>query len=324
MCKTRKHLTLDQRYAISALKANNKSINFIAKELNISKGTVSKELKRNSNNGVYNPSQAQNFAEDRRTKASQIVHVMTEQMQKLVITLLKEYLSPEQISGKLKKDGILISHESIYKMIWKDKRNGGTLYKYLRHGGKKYNKRKGKTAGRGLIPNRVDIKERDAIVEEKSRIGDLEADLVIGKNHQGAIVTLVDRYSKIAFFMLVPNKTKEVVTQAIICMLIGIKDHIHTITFDNGKEFAGHEDIAKALNVKCYFATPYHSWERGLNEHTNGHLRQFVPKKTDFRKLTHEDIEKYENLINNRPRKILKYKTPSEVFQKALGVSFQG
>jgi IS30 family transposase len=155
---------------------------------------------------------------------------------------------------------------------------------------------------------------RDSIVETKSRIGDWEADTVIGANHKGAIVTLVDRCSKKTLLKKVPNKTKEVVTKAIIDLLLPYKDKVHTITFDNGGEFADHKIIAKTLDAQCYFATPYASWERGLNEHTNGLLRQFIPKKTEFTTITDEDIAKYQNLLDNRPRKILQFNTPIAVF----------
>lgn len=240
-----------------------------------------------------------------------------------MILALGKYFSPVQISGALKKEGIYISHETIYQFIWKDKKKGGGLFKFLRHKGKKYQKRGAINAGRGMIPGRVDISLRDAIVETKSRIGDWEADTIIGAGHKGAIVSLVERKSKISLFMLVPDKTKESVTKAIIQMLGPYKDQVLTITFDNGKEFADHRIISKALNTKCYFARPYHSWERGLNEHTNGLLRQFVPKKTDFGILRQKDIVKYQNLINSRPRKILNFNTPIQEFFESVGVALR-
>ncbi len=167
---------------------------------------------------------------------------------------------------------------------------------------------------RGHIPDRVDISERDKIVDSKLRIGDWEGDTLIGANQKGAIVSLVERKSKIALFKLVRNKSKEAVTAAIVEMLKPYKKKVLTITFDNCGEFAGYKIISKALAAKCYFARPYCSWERSLNEHTNGLLRQFVPKKTMFDTLLHEDIEKYQNLINNRPRKVLDFNTPIDVF----------
>jgi IS30 family transposase len=224
---------------------------------------------------------------ERKVNAASVPKVMTLELQAIIRSKLELLWSPVQISGRLKSDNIAsVSHESIYKMVWKAKKNGDELYKFLRHSGKKYNKRSGKNSGRGLIPNRVDIELRDKIVEEKSRIGDWEADTVIGSNHKGAIVTLVDRMSKFSLFTLVPDKTKESVTPAIEKSLQGMKQNVQTITFDNGKEFAGHQELSRSLETLCFFAKPYHSWERGLNEHTNGLLRQFVPKKSDFGQLS--------------------------------------
>ncbi len=313
MCKKYTHLTLEERCLIYGLKSNSYSIRSIAKHLNVSPSTISRELRRNNRPGGYRPSIAHNRYKRRKSK-SVPPRAVTSEIRAKIIYGLTQYHSPEQISGSLKIKGIKISHESIYQFIWNDKKYGGELYRKLRHSGKKYNKRNGKNAGRWKIPGRVDIADRDPIVETKSRIGDWEADTVIGKNHKEAIVTLVDRHSKKALLKKVQSRTKEAVTKAIIELLLPYKDKVHTITFDNGGEFADHGIIAERLNAKCYFARPYHSWERGLNEHTNGLLRQFIPKKTDFTKITDEDIAKYQHLLDNRPRKILQFKTPITVF----------
>lgn len=321
-CIKHKHLTLDQRCRIFGLKASNFSMRKIAAELQISPSTVSREIARNSNKDKeYAPAMADAYYLERRRK-NKATRVLTPNMRGKIKAGLAKYFSPVQISGSLKKEGIKISHESIYKYIWRDKKDGGLLFTYLRHKGKKYNKRSSINAGRGMIPGRVDISERDPIVETKSRIGDWEADTVIGAGHQGAIVTIVERKSKMSFFALVADKTKESVTKAIIKMLEPHKDNVLTITYDNGKEFADHQIIADKLDAKCYFAKPYHSWERGLNEHTNGLLRQFVPKGTDFTKLTQNEIAKYQDLINNRPRKILNFNTPMEMFLNLTSVAF--
>lgn len=313
MCKKYTHLTLEERCIIYGLKSNNNSIRSIAKHLNVSPSTISRELKRNKRTGGYKPHLADNKYNRRKSK-SVSPRAITSKVRAKIIYGLSQYHSPEQISGFLKLEGISISHESIYNFVWNDKKDGGELYRYLRRSGKKYNKRSGKNSNRGLIPGRIDISERDPIVETKSRIGDWEADTIIGANQKGAIVTLVDRHSKKTLLKKVPNRTKEEVTRAIIDLLLPYKDKVHTITFDNGKEFTDHKIIAEILDAKCYFATPYSSWERGLNEHTNGLLRQFIPKKTDFTTVTDEDIAKYQNLLDNRPRKILQFNTPISVF----------
>jgi IS30 family transposase len=323
MFKKHKHLTQDERWHIFMLKGNGISLRSIARSLDRDPSVISRELKRNSNDCYYRPTKAHNQYLQRRLDAASKARSITIEIQEIIRSKLKLFWSPEQISGRLKTDGIAsVSHESIYKMVWKAKKNGDELYKFLRHSGKKYNKRSGKNSGRGLIPNRVDIELRDKIVEEKSRIGDWEGDTVIGANHKGAIVTLVDRMSKFSLFTLVPDKTKESVTQAIEKSLKGMKQNVQTITFDNGKEFAGHQDISISLNALCFFAKPYHSWERGLNEHTNGLLRQFVPKKSDFSQFSQEDIDFAQNSLNNRPRKVLNYQTPAEIFFKHGSVAF--
>jgi len=317
------HLTLNERCLIFGLKSSNFSLRRIARQLSVNVSTVSRELSRNSDScGNYSPSIAESCYR-RRRKNFMIARGLTSDVRAKIISGLIKYFSPVQISGSLKKEGSSISHETIYKFIWQDKRDGGRLFERLRRKGKKYNKRGSVNAGRGLIPNRVDISERDPIVETKSRVGDWEADTIIGADHKGAIVSLVDRKTKFALFKLVPDKTMESVTKAILNMMKPIKDKVLTITFDNGKEFASHAVIAKELDTKCYFARPYHSWERGLNEHTNGLMRQFVPKKTDFTTLRDEDVATYQDLINNRPRKVLDFNTPTEMFLNPDTVAFR-
>lgn len=313
MCKKYTHLTLEERCIIYGLKSTNNSIRKIAESIGVSPSTVSRELSRNKRTGGYKPNLAHNKYKRRKSK-SVCARAITPEIRAKIIYGLSQYHSPEQISGSLKLQSINISHESIYNFIWNDKKDGGELYRYLRRSGKKYNKRSGTNSSRSLIPDRVDIIQRDPIVETKSRVGDWEADTVIGANQKGAIVTLVDRCSKKTLLKKVPNRTKELVTKAILDLLLPYKNKVHTITFDNGMEFADHKIIAKTLDAKCYFATPYHSWERGLNEHTNGLLRQFIPKKTDFTTVTDENIAKYQNLLDNRPRKILQFNTPIQVF----------
>ena len=317
------HLTQWQRCLIFILKASNFSLRSIAKEIAVNVSTVSRELSRNMFKEGYDPSYAELCYRKRRQDSKYLAYLWTPEIRAKVKHGLSQYCSPDQIVGALEKQGISINHETIYQYIWQDKKQGGTLHRYLRRRGKKYKKRGSKYAGRGYIPGRVDIEERPKIVETKSRIGDWEGDTIIGAGRKGAIVTLVDRCSKIALFKKVENNTSELVTKAVVEMLKPIKKQVHTITFDNGREFSGHQTIGRILKAKCYFAKPYHSWERGLNEHTNGLLRQFIPKKTNFKYVTDEDIAKYQNLINNRPRKILNYNTPIEVFTSIQTVALR-
>ncbi len=313
------HLSYENRCQIHALMKSGTSYSSIAKHLSVHRSTISRELRRNKGKRGYRYEQAHKLSVDRSRSSRSTLRKITSKIISIIEEKLCNYQwSPEQISGWFKANmKTSVSHEWIYKYVWKNKRLEGFLYKHLRHNGKKYNKRKGKTAGRGLIPNRVDIDKRPKIVEEKSRIGDWEIDTIIGKNHVGAIVSMVDRASKYAKLVLVKSKKSQLVTEAIQRALQPINDVVHTLTADNGKEFAMHEKIADSLEASVYFAKPYHSWERGLNEHTNGLVRQYFPKKTRFDTITEEDVQNVENLLNSRPRKVLKFKTPLEAFKRA-------
>jgi len=214
-----------------------------------------------------------------------------------------------------KPTGVRVSHERIYQHVWQNKRQGGKLYAHLRiANGKKRRKRYGKKDWRGKIPGRVGIEERPGIVERKERVGDWEADLVSGAHHRGFLVTLVERKSKFTVIGHVAKKTAEAVSAEVIRLLSRLRRWVYTITYDNGREFAGHGGINQALDCQSYFAIPYHSWERGLNENTNGLIRQYFPKGSDLRRVAPDDIDFVQNRLNSRPRKTLDYRTPEEVF----------
>ena len=312
-----RHLTQEQRSQIQALKSMGHSQKDISIELEVSPSTICRELKRNKGLRGYRYKQAHNLAINRRINASLRPKKMVPPIVKFIENkLLYEQWSPEQISGVLAANNHPISHTRIYQHVLSDKLSGGVLYKNLRHKGKKYNYKGGKKAGRGCIPNRKDISKRPKIVESKRRLGDWEADTIIGAKHKGAIVSLVDRKSKYTLLKLLPNATAVEVTNAIIKMFRK-KAFLpaRTITYDNGKEFSKHEKISVALDVDCYFATPYHSWERGLNEHTNGLVRQYLPKGSKFLEIKEKVVSDIQEKINNRPRKVLNYRTPLEVLQ---------
>ncbi len=195
----------------------------------------------------------------------------------------------------------------------KNKRQGGDLYKHLRHQHKKYRKRYGSPKRQGSIRKRRFINERPSIVDEKSRIGDWEIDTIIGKNHKQAIVSIVERKSKFTLLAKVSHKTAAKVTQATVDLLKPHGENILTITGDNGSEFAYHEQISKELGTDFYFAHPYSSWERGLNENTNGLVRQYVKKGSSLCSVTDDTLHVIMNKLNTRPRKSLDYFTPLEV-----------
>jgi IS30 family transposase len=242
----------------------------------------------------------------------------TETITKIENWLISTQASPEQIAGRLKVEGYknAVSNETIYTHIWNDKRRGGALYKHLRHSGKKRYKRSSGKAGRGCIPGRIDIAERRKEVEEKVRIGDWEGDTILAKDNAGAIVSMVDRASKLTKLRVVKGRKAAAVTEAIFDIFIPIIDLVKTITLDNGKEFSQQMLISKTLDAGIYFARPYHSWERGLNEHTNGLVRQYLPKSSRFTELTPEKLQEIEDKLNDRPRKVLGYQTPREVFNR--------
>ena len=311
-------LTQEQRYHIYGLSKAENTKTQIADELGVHKSTISRETRRNQGDKGYRPKQAHQYAQDRQQNAQKHIK-FTAELKKMVTDKILLDWSPEQISGYFKKNKTAdISHERIYQFLLADKKSGGTLYLHLRHAGKKYKKRYGSKDRRGQIKNRVSIDERPTIVDKKYRIGDWEGDTIIGKQQQKAMVTLVDRASKIVRIGRVATKHSEVVSDIIVGLLQPMERITHTLTFDNGKEFSNHEEIAKSLNADIYFAHPYSSWERGLNENTNGLIRQYIKKGSSFEGITEKKIAFIEDRLNNRPRKILGYWTPNETYKEAL------
>jgi IS30 family transposase len=311
---THQQLTEGQRYQIAALKKAGHSNKDIAENIGTSEPTISREFKRNTGKRGYRPKQAHRKAMWRKKNAAKAVK-MTAAVILLINKCIRFGLSPEQVSGWLKAvHGIKISHERIYQHVWEDKRKGGDLCNHLRQAHKKRRKKYGSKDQRGQLSNRISIEQRPDIVNEKSRIGDWEIDTVIGQNHKGALVTIVERRTKFTLIKKVETKQAEGVTAATIALLKPYSDKVSTITADNGKEFAGHETIAQTLGAQVYFAHPYASWERGLNENTNGLIRQYFPKGSSFEEITDEQVEDVMYRLNHRPRKGLNYQTPHAVF----------
>lgn len=305
-------LTQEERYQIQALMKAGHNQTKIASVLGRDKSTISRELKRNRGQRGYRPKQAQEQAIRRRQKVhrGKISPAHWERVEALV----RQDWSPEQVSGWLaREEGITISHEWIYLYVYTDKNQGGDLYKHLRCQ-KPRRKRYGSYDRRGQIKGRVCIDERPAVVERRSRIGDWEADTVIGKPGGAVLVTLAERKTRQSILALSPDKSAKAVKKAILGALQPHAAHVHTITYDNGKEFAHHNEIADTLDARGYFAHPYHSWERGLNENMNGLIRQYLPKGKSFDSLTQDYIQLIMDKLNNRPRKCLGYKTPNQVF----------
>ena len=312
-----KHLTLEQRYAISVMKKQYYKQKDIALAIGKDKSVVSRELKRNCDkrSGSYNSALAQRKYDQRQRDKPKHIH-FTEDVKQCVDELLNKDYSPEQIAGRTKLGGVsCISVERIYQYVWLDKKKGGKIYTHLRRKGRKYRKRGNAKDTRGIIKDRVGIEQRPAIVEDKTRLGDLEIDTVIGQNHKGALLTINDRVSSMVWLAKLNGKNAEELAKKAIEILRPYKELTYTITGDNGKEFAEHKIISQGLDIDFYFARPYHSWERGANENTNGLIRQYFTKGSSFENITNKNVTKVQEILNNRPRKKLKYLIePQKVF----------
>lgn len=314
------HITYEQRYTISEMLKQGYSNVKIGDVLNKDKSVIGREIMRNKDkrSGEYRCDLAEKKYRKRQSEKAKHRR-FTIDVQNYIEDLIKEDYSPEQIVGISKKYGKpCVSHERIYQHIWDDKKNEGDLYLHLRRKGRLYRKRGSHKDSRGIIKNRVSIDQRPEIVEKRIRFGDIEADLIIGKNHKQAIVTLNDRACGMLKMKKIKSKESIVVADAINDLLEEWKPYIHTVTSDNGKEFASHEKVVNELNIDFYFAHPYHSWERGSNENLNGLIRQYFPKKSDFSNITDEEIKAVEVKLNNRPRKRYNYETPIFVMEKLL------
>jgi IS30 family transposase len=294
----------------------------IAEKLEKHPSSIYRELTRNTFKSQYNCLEAEKRAINRRTTSTSYSKCSNQKLMATVFRLFKEDLSPEQIAGRIRlerpnqKDWH-ISHETIYQAIYKRIKAGEDLRLHLRHGHQKRRKRLSNKDKRGLIPGRVFIDKRPNVVELKKRCGDWEGDTIEGAQKKGYVGTFVERKTKYLLGYPLANKTaKENRKKAVATFRKIPRESIKTITLDNGKEFAEHRKIAKGTGGKVFFAHPYHSWERGLNEHTNGLVRQYLPKTRSLDDLTKKELEKIIKKINNRPRKSLGYRTPREAFFK--------
>ena len=311
------HLTQDERYQIAILAKAGHDQSDIARVMNRHKSSIGREMTRNRGERGYRPKQAHEFSQARMRACENGPRVAPETWA-LVDVKLGETWSPEQVAGYLKVNGqATVSHESIYQRIYADKRAGGTLHRTLRCQ-KARRKRYGGRERRGTIPNQVSIDLRPAIVAERGRFGDWEADLVIGAGQKQALVTINERTSRYSLIAHVPFKTAQAVSDTMISLLTPFAASVHTLTTDNGKEFAQHERIAEELDADFFFAHPYASWERGANENMNGLIRQFFPKKMCFDSITPDQVAFAMHRLNHRPRKCLGFKTPHEVFMMQL------
>ena len=308
------HLTQCERYQIQALKANNFSVRRIAAQLGRSASTIAREIKRAPAAHNYQAEPAHDLALKRKAKCRNARTISPERWS-AVHSYLRQYMSPEQICGRLKLEGAVpVSHESIYQHIYRSKAQGADLASYLRCQKARRKRYASGNERRGQLKGRICIEQRPAVVASRTRIGDWEGDTVVGRGHTGVLVTLVERYSRYTLVRSLPNREAAPVSSAILEMLRPHKAQCLTLTFDNGKEFADHAFFGNCLEAQVFFAHPYHSWERGTNENTNGLLRQFFPKAMSFQTLSAENVDEAAYRLNHRPRKCLGYRTPHEVF----------
>jgi len=306
-------LTQEERYQIYSFKKAGWTQSEIAQELGVHKSTISREMQRDAGRRGYRPRQAHTLAVRRRQERPGRRQISAACWARVEAKLREEW-SPDQITRRLgSEEGLRVSHESIYRYIYADKRAGGTLHHHLRCQ-KKRRKRYGSgRQRRGQIPDRRCISTRPEVIEQRLRLGDWEADTIVGKNHQQALVSLTERNSRYTILVGVERATAEAVGGVIVSRLKKLGVPVWSITSDNGKEFAAHLKIAHALQTDFYFAHPYCPWERGTNENTNGLVRQYFPKKSKFAELTAHQVEAVMNKLNHRPRKALGYRTPHEV-----------
>ena len=309
-------LTSEERYTLSALRLEGLNQSQIARRLGRHRSTICRELQRNSArfDGAYRPSKAIERTNGRRSRSRRNQRFTPQDMRQ-VDKLIRKQWSPEQICGHLRRHGRLrISHETIYRHVWEDKRHGGSLHLHLRGARKKCRKRYGLYDSRGRLAGKRPISQRPEAVLRRRRIGHWEIDTVMGDGDQHCVVSLVERKTGFLLLGKLERRTQEQLNRATRRVARRCVDRFYSITADNGSEFHGYKDLEKALDLKFYFATPHHAWERGTNENTNGLIRQYLPKRTSMAHLTQHDCDVIAAKLNNRPRKRLDYRTPEECF----------
>ena len=305
-------LNQQERYRIHALHGAGLSLRAIADALDRAPSTISRELRRNADLAGYHPERAEQISRNRRQRANRRPRIDALRI-RWIERLLRHEWSPDQIAGAT----ALASHEWIYRHIYADQRCGGNLFHSLRRRRKRRRKR-GVRDGRGQLKDCVRIHERPAIVETRERPGDWEVDTLHASSGKAVVVTMTERRSRLHLLALAPDRSADSVMRAILGRLGRLRDNVHTLTADNGKEFAEHASIAWALGASFYFADPYAAWQRGSNENANGLTRQYLPRSTDFRTLDDTRLRWIEDRLNNRPRKTLRYRTPRAVFAEGF------
>lgn len=315
-----RQLTQEERYIITAQRMAGSSQADIARLLMRHPTTIGREVRRNAthSDGHYRAEKAHSYAIARRRSCRRGAHFSAEDMAR-VTSMLSRKWSAEQISGILAKTGELrISHETIYRRIRWDKRAGGTLWRHTRIMSKFARKRYRSHDSRGVLPGKRPIGDRPIEVEGRERTGHWEGDTVMGSDKRHCVLTLVERKTGFAIIKKLKARTKDEVTRAATRALRRHGQMFKTLTLDNGTEFHDYALLEERFPVKVYFATPYHSWERGSNENFNGLLRQYLPKGSCMRLVTQAQCDQIADDLNNRPRKRLAFRTPAQLYNTAL------
>jgi IS30 family transposase len=312
-------ITAAERYTLGTLRQLGYTAAAIARILGRHRSTIGREVRRNAtrHDGSYRPQLAHWYATSRRSLSRRNQRFTAADWLQ-VHTRLRELWSPEQVAGRLRAEQQLrISHETIYRHIWADKRAGGTLHTHLRGARKQCRKRYGHYDSRGRLAGKRPITDRPAIVGARSRIGDWEADTVLGAlSDSHCLLSLVERKTGYLVLGKLRSRTTAEVNRRAIPLIRRQPHPVHTITSDNGTEFHGHAALEAATQAAFYFATPHHAWERGTNENTNGLIRQYAPKRQSMAHLTQQDCDAIARRLNHRPRKRLGYRTPEECYAR--------
>ena len=318
-------LTQGERYVIGRMRASLKSLREIARCLGRAVSTISREVGRNRcpHDGGYRSQKAHSRAIARRSRTRKKSQY-SEQEWASVEALLERKWSPRQISGRRRLYRARpISHETIYRRVRRNQRAGGQLWRHLRVMSKVGRKKRGSPATRGRLVGKRHISQRPRSVQDRTRIGHFEGDTVMGADGHHCVLTLVDRKTRYVVIKKLSARTKEQAAAGLALAIAELGGRVKTITLDNGTEFHDYESVERISGVKFYFATPYHSWERGTNENTNGLIRQYLPKGSCMRHITDADCDHIANELNNRPREILGFRTPAETFRRPGGVALQ-
>lgn len=310
-------LTSGERYELRALRRQGCTKAEIARAMGRHRSTIGRELARNSRADTgYRPYTADEMTRARRRR-SRRNRRFTGTDWDLVVARLEKQWSPEQISGRLRRKGKLrISHETIYRYVWHDKKRGGVLYRHLRQAGKKRRKRYGRYDSRGRLAGKRHISERPAGAENRSRIGHWEADTMVGPG-KPCVLTLVERKIGLVLVAKLRARTVAELNRAAVRLIQNAPVPVRTVTADNGTEFHGYKDIEAATGAKFFFATPHHSWERGTSENTNGLVRQYLPKRRSMAQVSQNHCSRIAQQLNDRPRKRLDYLTPAECYDNS-------